>query len=893
MDQVCPPLPQHFPSLPKNVAPTQAAPADAQTPDFWVNRNPDLIRLTGKHPFNCESRLSKLYDAGFLTPAHLHFVRNHGAVPQVDQETLNNWKIRIYGLVREEFSLSISDLKSLFPVVTLPVTLVCAGNRRKEQNVVRKSLGFNWGSGGVSTALWTGVYLSDVLEYVGADRRRAKHVVFEGSDSLPNGPYGTSQRFSWASDKERGMVIAWAMNGLPLEPDHGFPVRVIIPGQIGGRSVKWLRSIEVSSEESKHHRLDATQLHYFDNRILPIQLSPEQARIEKQWWYDSRYLINELSVNSAVVKPDHAEELRVSTTEGLYEIRGYAYSGGGRRVTRVEVSFDDGRNWSLSDIAYPEDDYRKFAHQDEVYGTLDLTDRDTSLSVHYAVPYSLALRFVGSCWCFWKFNAPFQTLLDSGCITVRAMDESGNMQPRDMYTNATSMLNNWWFRVAIVKCADDTGCTVLRFEHPAPVGMTSPGWMERFKEQSLDVLQPEFSPVQAQNSQAPASVSTPTVSVKWIKQGVNRIISMEEFEQGAESRCWFNISGEVYDATEYLKEHPGGEDSILLMKGEDATEDFMAIHSTDAKERLRQYHIGTLEQQKADLTGLSRQTPVEVVKAPPKVTEDLSTAFLHPKKWKTLRLTEIIPANYNTFTFRFALDHPEQHLGLPSGQHVFMRMKSRKMGSVVQRAYTPVSPFDEKGKIDFLIKVYYPTRQFPQGGRMTMSLHDLVVGDTVEVKGPFGSFIWKGNSTALYKGVSRVIREVGMVCGGSGITPIFQVLTSIMDEGIKRNVEIRVWLVYANQTEEDILCREQLESFVSRAPKHFRLYYTLSTISGISRDWQFGKGKVDEVMLRKHLPSPSQEGIVLACGPEAMIERTVKPCLRKIGWDIDTALVVF
>lgn len=112
-------------------------------------------------------------------------------------------------------------------MVTLPVTLVCAGNRRKEQNVVRKSLGFSWGAAGgelllssgslypltflifglVSTALWTGVYLADVLEYVKPIRPKAKHVIFEGCDNLPRGSYGTSQKLSWAANKEKGMLI--------------------------------------------------------------------------------------------------------------------------------------------------------------------------------------------------------------------------------------------------------------------------------------------------------------------------------------------------------------------------------------------------------------------------------------------------------------------------------------------------------------------------------------------------------------------------------------------------------------------------------------------------------------------------------------------------------------
>jgi len=117
--------------------------------------------------------------------------------------------------------------------VTIPVTLACAGNRRKEQNIVQQSLGFNWGAGGLSTALFTGVYLSDVLEHV-HPIKPAKHVIFEGSDKLPNGPYGTrylailvsvsifltiasffSQLLSWARDKGKGMLLSWAMNGLP------------------------------------------------------------------------------------------------------------------------------------------------------------------------------------------------------------------------------------------------------------------------------------------------------------------------------------------------------------------------------------------------------------------------------------------------------------------------------------------------------------------------------------------------------------------------------------------------------------------------------------------------------------------------------------------------------
>ena len=243
-----------LPQVPDPDLPLVVDEADINTPDRWVKRDPRLVRLTGKHPFNSEARLDDLFSAGFLTPTSLFYVRNHGAVPIVNAGRAREWRVRVHGLVDREVAFSIADLERIFPVVTLPITLVCAGNRRKEQNMVQKSLGFNWGAAGVSTALFTGVYLADVLKYVRPKRPGAKYVVFEGADAdLPNGPYGTSQKLSGAATREKGMLIAWKMNGLDLEPDHGFPLRIVIPGQIGGRSVKWLARIEISDVESQHY----------------------------------------------------------------------------------------------------------------------------------------------------------------------------------------------------------------------------------------------------------------------------------------------------------------------------------------------------------------------------------------------------------------------------------------------------------------------------------------------------------------------------------------------------------------------------------------------------------------------------------------------------------------
>ena len=128
---------------------TAIDPKDKGTPDEWVPRHPDLVRLTGRHPFNVEPPLPKLMECGFLTPASLHYVRNHGAVPKL---TWDEHRLNVGGLVNNPRTFSMADLLAM-PSRELPVTLVCAGNRRKEENLVKQTIGFNWGAAGVSTSV--------------------------------------------------------------------------------------------------------------------------------------------------------------------------------------------------------------------------------------------------------------------------------------------------------------------------------------------------------------------------------------------------------------------------------------------------------------------------------------------------------------------------------------------------------------------------------------------------------------------------------------------------------------------------------------------------------------------------------------------------------------------
>jgi nitrate reductase (NAD(P)H) len=188
--------------------------------------------------------------------------------------------------------------------------------------------------------------------------------------------------------------------------------------------------------------------------------------------------------------------------------------------------------------------------------------------------------------------------------------------------------------------------------------------------------------------------------------------------------------------------------------------------------RLLQYHIGTF------VASTTQGRP----------TTPHSDAFLERSRWKSVRLCNIEQINHDSYLYRFALPEPNQPLGLPVGQHVFVRLRRQDTGEMVQRAYTPVSQQGAVGFIDFLIKcifatrtcfqsrtdffirLYLPSALIPTGGRMTTGFHQLRLGDSVELKGPLGSFIWDEPSAALWKGIRVAVKEVGMICGGSGTT---------------------------------------------------------------------------------------------------------------------------
>lgn len=544
---VAPPA-ANYPLPPPSKEPTEVLETDKKTPDGWLPRDPRLIRLTGVHPFNVEAPLSDLYNEGFLTSPELFYVRNHGHVPQVRDEDIPHWEFTVEGLVENPLTITLRDLMEQYENVTYPVTLVCAGNRRKEQNVVRKTKGFSWGAAGVSTALFTGVVMGDILRKA-KPKRGARYVCMEGADKLPNGYYGTSVKLNWALDPNRGMMLAHGMNGEMLRPDHGKPLRAVIPGQIGGRSVKWLRKLIVTAEPSDNW------YHIYDNRVLPTMVSPEESAAKKDWWMDERYAIYDLSTNSAIAYPAHDEKLSLHASNLNYRVKGYAYGGGGRRVTRVEVSTDKAKTWRLANIDYAEDRYREAGAQKLYNSTLDMEWRESCF-----------------CWCFWNIDIAVSELASSQDILVRAMDESMNLQPRDMYWSVLGMMNNPWYRIAITNENNE-----LHFEHPTQPALMPGGWMERVKKAGGNLSNGHWGE-RFDDEALTEAVEEEVKEIKMTKDGLKSLITIDELRKhDKEDSPWFVVNGEVYDGTAFLEGHPGGAQSIISAAALDSTDEFMAI----------------------------------------------------------------------------------------------------------------------------------------------------------------------------------------------------------------------------------------------------------------------------------------------------------------------------
>nr|XP_057934445.1 NADH-cytochrome b5 reductase 3 [Doryrhamphus excisus] len=248
-----------------------------------------------------------------------------------------------------------------------------------------------------------------------------------------------------------------------------------------------------------------------------------------------------------------------------------------------------------------------------------------------------------------------------------------------------------------------------------------------------------------------------------------------------------------------------------------------------------------------------------------------------------LRLIDKQVVSHDTRKFRFALPSPGHVLGLPVGQHIYLSAKID--GKLVVRPYTPVSSDDDKGYVDLVIKVYFKGvhPKFPEGGKMSQHLESLRINDTIDFRGPSGLLVYKGRGVFAIQAdkkspaVTKTSRHVGLIAGGTGITPMLQLITAVMKDPQDRTV---CHLIFANQTEKDILLRPELEEIQVNNPERFKLWLT---VDRAPPKWEYSEGFINEDMIREHLPPPADDVLILMCGPPPMIQFACNPNLDKVG----------
>lgn len=387
-----------------NLARTDQAGDVIDANDPYANepvRHPALIVRSMK-PFNAEPPLSILVDS-FITPVEFFFVRNHLPVPLVDPK---KYVLEVTGEGVEPVTFTLDDLKTKFQKHSVISTIQCAGNRRNEMSTVKKVRGGEWESGAISNAEWTGVRLRDVLDSTGwspETREDWAHVQFEGLDQDIETPYGSSIPLTKAVDPLGDVILAWEMNGQELPRDHGFPLRVVVPGIVGARNVKWLKKIILSHEESR------SQFQRNDYKGF----SPNVDWHNVDW--KSAPAIQELPVQSSICVPSDGAKLPPGEEE--VTVKGFAWSGGGRGIVRVDVSLDGGNEWHTADLQKPDQPYNR------VWA-----------------------------WTLWEANIPIpKDHKGSLDITCKAVDSSYNVQPEriDPIWNLRGVLCNSWHHVKV------------------------------------------------------------------------------------------------------------------------------------------------------------------------------------------------------------------------------------------------------------------------------------------------------------------------------------------------------------------------------------------------------------------------------------------------------------
>jgi DMSO/TMAO reductase YedYZ molybdopterin-dependent catalytic subunit len=283
-------------------------------------RDGKIVR--GEDPLNLEMPFEKL--DSFITPTESFYVRTHFPVPAIDRDA---WWLRVEGEVEKSFAINYEELLEL-DSRTLPVTLECAGNNR---NFLEPKLkGVQWGLGAVGTAEWIGVPLSILLDRAGV-KTSACEVILEGADQgmledtkRPSGILKFARSIPLAKAR-RDVLLAYKMNGVDLPPQHGFPLRAIVPGWYAMASIKWLQRIIVTDHPFAGY-YQTMDYSYWKRRGDIGELAP----------------LTEMQIKAEIARPTMGE---IVSANSNVRVHGAAWTCDGD-ITKVEVSTDAGASWN-------------------------------------------------------------------------------------------------------------------------------------------------------------------------------------------------------------------------------------------------------------------------------------------------------------------------------------------------------------------------------------------------------------------------------------------------------------------------------------------------------------------------------------------------------------------
>jgi sulfane dehydrogenase subunit SoxC len=277
---------------------------------------------------NLEMRWENMYNKGYIVPDRLFFVRNHSVTPRLDAA---NWSLKLSGSgIEQPKSFSYDEIISM-PSVSVIKAIECAGNGRSfyKQAYGEEASGTQWRLGGIGVAEWTGVPLKEVLERSGLKQSAVDVMAVGLDDKKVQRPIPVEKAL------EENTLLVYAMNGDLLPPDHGFPLRLLVPGWAGISSIKWVGEIQVS-EKPIYTVWNTEKYILIGDEYQPKANSPAEGEI-----------ITTQKVKSAF---ELAWDGKLTAKPQL--LRGRSWSGAGK-IAKVEISLDEGKNWQPARLRPP------------------------------------------------------------------------------------------------------------------------------------------------------------------------------------------------------------------------------------------------------------------------------------------------------------------------------------------------------------------------------------------------------------------------------------------------------------------------------------------------------------------------------------------------------------